>query len=53
VVAGFKGQVSDWLRSRYDYAESLARHHPMETVIATFGIGLVAGLITGLAIRSC
>ena len=44
-------QVSARLRERYDNAESLVRHHPTETVIAAFGIGLVAGLIAGLAIR--
>jgi len=44
-------QVGDRLRERYDNAESLVRHHPTETVLAAFGIGLVAGVITGLAIR--
>ena len=33
-------------------AESLVRRHPTETVVAAFGIGLVAGLITGLVIRA-
>ncbi len=45
-------QVSDQIRQRYDNAESLVRHHPTETVIAAFGIGLVAGLIAGLAMRA-
>jgi len=45
-------QVSDRLRERYDSAESLVRHHPTETVIAAFGIGLVVGLIAGLTIRA-
>jgi uncharacterized protein YjbJ (UPF0337 family) len=45
-------QVSDRVRERYDNAESQLRHHPTETVIAAFGIGLVAGLITGLALRA-
>ena len=45
-------QVSDQIRERYDNAESLVRHHPTETVVAVFGIGLVAGLIVGLAIRA-
>ena len=44
--------TSDRLRERYDNAESLVRHHPTETVIAALGIGLVAGLIAGLAIRA-
>jgi uncharacterized protein YjbJ (UPF0337 family) len=45
-------QVSDRIRERYDNAESLVRHHPVETVVTAFGIGLVAGLIAGLAIRA-
>jgi ElaB/YqjD/DUF883 family membrane-anchored ribosome-binding protein len=45
-------EVSDQIRERYDNAEDLVRRHPMETVVAAFGIGLVAGLITGLAIRA-
>ena len=44
-------QVSDQIRERYDSAEGLVRRHPTETVVAAFGIGLVAGLIAGLAIR--
>jgi uncharacterized protein YjbJ (UPF0337 family) len=44
-------QVSDRLRERYDSAETLVRRHPTETVVAAFGIGLVAGLIAGMAMR--
>lgn len=45
-------EVGDEIRERYEHAERMVRHHPTETVIAVFGIGLVAGLIAGLAIRS-
>jgi uncharacterized protein YjbJ (UPF0337 family) len=45
-------QVGERLRARYDNAESVVRHHPTETVVAAFGIGLLAGLITGLALRA-
>ncbi len=45
-------RVSSQMRDRYDNAESVVRHHPTETVIAAFGVGLVAGLIAGLAIRA-
>jgi uncharacterized protein YjbJ (UPF0337 family) len=52
-VAGrYAHRVSDQIRQRYDNAESAFRHHPSETVIAAFSIGLVAGLIGGLAMRS-
>jgi uncharacterized protein YjbJ (UPF0337 family) len=44
-------QAGDQIRQRYDRAEGVLRGHPTETVIAAFGIGLVAGLVTGLALR--
>ena len=44
-------RAGDQIRERYDSAEDLVRHHPTETVIAAFGIGLVAGVITALALR--
>ena len=47
----FAHQASDQIRERYDRAEGLVRHHPTETVVAAFGIGLVAGVITALALR--
>ncbi len=45
-------QVGHEIRERYDGAENLVRRHPTETVVAAFGIGLLAGLIAGLAIRA-
>jgi ElaB/YqjD/DUF883 family membrane-anchored ribosome-binding protein len=45
-------QVGDEVRERYESAEGMVRRHPTETVVVAFGIGLVAGLITGLAIRA-
>lgn len=54
-AAGAAGQyahhVGDQIRERFDRAEGVVRHHPTETVVAAFGIGLLAGVITGLAIR--
>jgi uncharacterized protein YjbJ (UPF0337 family) len=44
-------QAGDQIRQRYDSAEGVVRSHPTETVIAAFGIGLVAGLVTGIALR--
>ncbi|MGO9468240.1 MAG: CsbD family protein [Isosphaeraceae bacterium] len=48
----YANQVGDQIRERYDSAENLVRRHPTETVVAAFGIGLLAGLIAGLAIRA-
>ena len=44
-------QVGDQVRMRYSGAQSMVRHHPLETVLAALGIGLVAGLFVGLAGR--
>jgi uncharacterized protein YjbJ (UPF0337 family) len=45
-------EMSDRFRKRLEDSETLIRHHPTETVLAAFGIGLVAGLIVGVAIRT-
>jgi ElaB/YqjD/DUF883 family membrane-anchored ribosome-binding protein len=45
-------QAGDQVRERYESAEGMVRRHPTETVVVAFGIGLVAGLIAGLAIRA-
>ena len=46
------GEFSDAARERYDHAQDLVRHNPTQSVAAAFGVGLVAGLIVGLALRS-
>jgi hypothetical protein len=44
-------QVSDQVRKGCDRAEGVVRHDPARSVAVVFGIGLVAGLIVGLAVR--
>jgi uncharacterized protein YjbJ (UPF0337 family) len=46
------GEFSDVARERYGRAEDLVRHNPTQSVAAAFGIGLVAGLVVGLALRA-
>jgi uncharacterized protein YjbJ (UPF0337 family) len=46
------GQVADRARDGYESAQDLVRHNPGQSVAAAFGVGLVAGLIVGLALRS-
>jgi uncharacterized protein YjbJ (UPF0337 family) len=46
------GHLSDQARERFDQAQDVVRHNPAQSVMAAFGIGLVAGLVVGLAIRS-
>ena len=46
------GQLTDQARERLDMAQDVVRQNPTQSVAAAFGIGLVAGLIVGLALRS-
>jgi len=46
------GNLSDTARDRLDTAQDVVRHNPGQSVAAAFGVGLVAGLIVGLALRS-
>jgi len=46
------GQVADRTYEGYDRAQDLVRHNPGQSVAAAFGVGIVAGLIVGLALRS-
>jgi uncharacterized protein YjbJ (UPF0337 family) len=46
------GDIADRTRDRYDSAQDLVRQNPSQSVAAAFGVGLVAGLIVGLALRS-
>lgn len=45
-------QASDYARDRYGMAEDVVRHNPGQSVAAAFGIGLVVGLVVGIAVRS-
>jgi uncharacterized protein YjbJ (UPF0337 family) len=46
------GELADGARERYDMAQDMVRHNPTQSVAAAFGIGVLAGLIVGLALRS-
>ena len=46
------GQVADEARERYEMAEDLVRHNPAQSVAAAFGLGIVVGLVVGMALRS-
>src|SRR3954454_22494427 len=46
------GNITDQARERFDSAQDVVRHNPTQSVAAAFGVGLVAGLIVGLALRS-
>jgi ElaB/YqjD/DUF883 family membrane-anchored ribosome-binding protein len=44
-------QAAGRLRERSDRAAEVIRHNPAQSVVAAFGVGLVAGLIIGVAVR--
>ena len=46
------GNLTDQAREKLEYGQDLVRHNPAQSVAAAFGVGLVAGLIVGLALRS-
>jgi uncharacterized protein YjbJ (UPF0337 family) len=46
------GDFADQARERYDTAQDMVRQNPSQSVATAFGIGLVAGLVVGLALRS-
>jgi uncharacterized protein YjbJ (UPF0337 family) len=46
------GNLTDQAREKLDSAQDLVRHNPTQSVAAAFGVGLVAGLVVGLALRS-
>jgi uncharacterized protein YjbJ (UPF0337 family) len=46
------GNLTEQAREKYEYGQDLVRHNPAQSVAAAFGVGLVAGLIVGLALRS-
>ncbi len=46
------GQVSDFTRDHYEQVGDLVRHRPGQSIAAAFGVGIVLGMIVGVAIRS-
>jgi len=49
--AGY-GQVADSARERYAMAQDTVRHNPGQSLAAAFGVGLLVGVVVGLAVRS-
>lgn len=46
------GQISDQARQRYEDVEDSVRQNPGQSVAIAFGVGLLAGLVVGVAFRS-
>ena len=45
-------QAADQVRIGYDEAERFVRNRPGESVLACFGVGLIAGVVIALSMRS-
>jgi len=45
-------RISDQLGRRYQASEELIRENPARTVATAFGVGVVLGVVVGLALRS-
>jgi uncharacterized protein YjbJ (UPF0337 family) len=47
-----QGRVSEWAGDGLDSATDFVRHRPGTSMAGVFGLGLVVGLLVGVAIRS-
>ena len=45
-------RISDQLGRRYEASQDLIRENPARTVATAFGVGVVLGVVVGLALRS-
>ena len=45
-------QASDFARNQYGMAEDLVRQKPAQSMATAFGLGLVVGMVVGVALRS-
>lgn len=46
------GQASDAVRHGYEEAEDMIRERPAESAAVCFGVGMLVGVVLGLALRS-
>jgi uncharacterized protein YjbJ (UPF0337 family) len=46
------GEFAEGARDRFDSARDVVRDNPSQSLAAAFGVGLLAGLLVGLALRS-
>jgi len=51
-LRGGYDQAAEMARQRYEMAQDAVRHNPGQSVAAAFGIGIVVGVVVGLALRS-
>lgn len=46
------GQLSDGAREKLGQAQDAVRHNPSQSVALAFGLGIAAGVLVGLSVRS-
>ena len=46
------GQLSDGAKEKLGQAQEVIRHNPSQSVVVAFGVGIAAGVLVGLAVRS-
>jgi uncharacterized protein YjbJ (UPF0337 family) len=51
-LSDYAHQAGERIRDRYDRATGVVRENPAQSLVTAFGVGLVAGLIVGLNLRS-
>ncbi len=51
-VQGAAEQVYDTARAGFEETHRMVKGSPLESIAITFGVGIVAGILIGLAIRS-
>ena len=45
-------QAADQVRAGYDEAERFVRNRPGESLLVSFGLGLITGVVIALSMRS-
>ena len=46
------GQLADGTREKLGQAGSIVQHNPAQSVAVAFGVGILAGVLVGLSVRS-
>ena len=46
------GRLAEHARERYEDSREVVRRNPTESMVVALGVGLVAGLLVGLSLRS-
>ena len=45
-------RISDQFGRSYDYSQEMIREHPGRSIVTAFGVGILLGVVVGMALRS-